>query len=56
MGVAGFGAALGVHHVIGYTDFMHVLPAYAGLFLFAGTALRLAGEYRAARGISARQE
>ena len=46
MGVVGFGAALGVHHVIGYTDVTHVMPAYAGLFLFVGTAIRLAQEYR----------
>jgi hypothetical protein len=48
MGVAGFGAALGVHHVIGYTDFVHLAPAYVGGVLFVLTAARLAWEYRAA--------
>ena len=40
MGLFGFGAALGVHLAIGYTDFLHLLPAYAGLLMFvAGEAL-----------------
>jgi hypothetical protein len=34
MGMAGFGAALGVHFAIGYTDVIHLSPAYAGLLLF----------------------
>lgn len=39
MGLCGFGAALGVHFAIGYTDFLHLSPAYAGLLMFvAGTA------------------
>jgi hypothetical protein len=42
MGVCGFGAALGVHFVIGYTDFVHLTPAYAGLLLFAVGTLFLA--------------
>lgn len=33
-GVSGFGAAIGVHFVIGYTDFSHLAPAYAGLALY----------------------
>ena len=44
-GLAGFGSAIGVHFVIGYTDFIHLLPAYigfgiyiAGMFLFASRA------------------
>jgi len=34
MGFFGFGAALGVHLAIGYLDFLHLAPAYAGLLLF----------------------
>jgi energy-converting hydrogenase Eha subunit G len=34
MGLCGFGAALGVHVAIGYLDFSHLAPAYAGLLLF----------------------
>jgi hypothetical protein len=41
MGCAGFGAAIGVHFAVGYMDFMHLLPAFAGflLFLFAAGLL-----------------
>jgi hypothetical protein len=35
MGLCGFGAALGVHFAIGYTDFVHLSPAYAGFVIFA---------------------
>jgi hypothetical protein len=34
MGFAGFGAAIGVHFIVGYVDVLHLLPAIAGLFLF----------------------
>jgi hypothetical protein len=34
MGCAGFGGAIGVHFVVGYCDFFHLLPAFAGLFIF----------------------
>ncbi|HXA48981.1 MAG TPA: hypothetical protein VNV86_01685, partial [Candidatus Acidoferrum sp.] len=50
MGICGFGAALGVHVAIGYLDFMHLAPAYAGvgMFLsgvcFCGVALRQRGD------------
>ena len=30
-GVVGFGAALGVHLVVGYTDPPHLVPVYAGI-------------------------
>ncbi len=44
MGVCGFGAAMGVHIVIGYIDFLHLLPAYAGFLIFAvGMALLTRG-------------
>ncbi len=33
-GITGFGAAIGVHFVIGYTDFVHLLPAYIGAISF----------------------
>ena len=33
-GVAGFGAAIGVHLVVGYTDLLHLGPAIAGAALF----------------------
>jgi hypothetical protein len=46
MGVAGFGAAIGVHPAIGYTEFTHLAPAYVGALLFAATVLRLNREYR----------
>jgi hypothetical protein len=36
MGLFGFGAALGVHGAIGYLDFVHLAPAYAGFLLFLG--------------------
>ena len=47
MGLAGFGTAIGVHPAIGYTDFVHLAPAYAGAVLFVGTLVRLAMEYAA---------
>lgn len=34
MGFAGFGAAIGVHFVVGYVDFFHLLPAFAGFCIF----------------------
>jgi hypothetical protein len=46
MGLAGFGAALGVHGVIGYTDSVHLLPAYLGCVFFLATVVRLTYEYR----------
>jgi hypothetical protein len=47
MGIAGFGAALGVHFAIGYTDFIHLVPAYLGCILFLATVARLILETRA---------
>ena len=44
MGLCGFGAALGVHFAVGYTDSFHLSPAYAGFLLFAvGAALLATG-------------
>jgi hypothetical protein len=34
MGCAGFGTAIGVHFVVGYVDFFHLLPAFAGSCIF----------------------
>jgi hypothetical protein len=42
-GLAGFGAAIGVHLVVGYTDLLHLAPAVAGAGLFV-IGLVLAGE------------
>ncbi|MEM8954225.1 MAG: hypothetical protein AAGD22_08750 [Verrucomicrobiota bacterium] len=33
-GFAGFGCAIGVHYVIGYTDFIHLAPAWIGFAFF----------------------
>ena len=40
-GSAGFGSALGVHFLIGYTSFSHLVPAYAGAAVFALSITRL---------------
>ena len=48
MGIFGFGTAIGVHPVIGYTDFVHLAPAYFGALVFLATVFRLAREQRAA--------
>jgi hypothetical protein len=42
-GSAGFGTALGVHFLIGYTSFSHLAPAYAGAAAFALAIARLHG-------------
>jgi hypothetical protein len=34
MGSAGFAGAIGVHFAVGYLDFFHLLPAFAGFFIF----------------------
>jgi hypothetical protein len=46
MGFVGFGAAMGVHPAIGYTDFVHLAPAYVGALAFLATVLRLDQEHR----------
>jgi hypothetical protein len=33
-GLAGFGCAIGIHPVVGYTSFVHLLPAYLGALAF----------------------
>jgi hypothetical protein len=52
MGLFGFGAALGVHGAIGYLDFVHLAPAYAGLLLFLAGWTLCARAYRADKGWS----
>ena len=44
MGLCGFGAAVGVHPAIGYTDFVHLAPAYLGCVAFVLTVVRLGRE------------
>ena len=47
MGCVGFGCAIGVHFVVGYTDFLHLLPAFVGCALFlAAAGLLWAGRTR----------
>ena len=43
-GLAGYGAALGVHYAVGYHSPFHLAPAFAGLALF-GTAMALSYPY-----------
>lgn len=52
MGLAGFGTAIGVHPAIGYTDLVHLAPAYLGCLMFTATVARLAYEYRTAKSYS----
>ncbi|HZF54265.1 MAG TPA: hypothetical protein VE093_36715 [Polyangiaceae bacterium] len=33
-GVVGFACAIGIHPIVGYTDFVHLAPAYAGAITF----------------------
>ncbi len=43
-GIAGFGAAIGVHPAVGYTDWFHLAPAMVGGVLFVvGLALTAPG-------------
>lgn len=47
MGCAGFGFAIGVHFVVGYRDFLHLLPALVGFLLFVVADGMLWAEWRA---------
>lgn len=53
MGFCGFGAALGVHFAIGYTDFIHLSPAYAGFLIFLSGTAMLARKLTASRARAA---
>lgn len=46
MGCAGFGFAIGVHFVVGYRDFFHLLPAFIGFALFLLADAMLWTEWR----------
>jgi hypothetical protein len=46
MGCSGFGFAIGVHFVVGYRDFFHLLPAFLGYFLFIVADALLWAEWR----------
>jgi hypothetical protein len=46
-GSTGFGCAVGVHFLIGYTSFTHLLPAYAGAAAFLCGITLLARPMRA---------
>jgi hypothetical protein len=46
-GAAGFGCAIGVHYVEGYTNLVHLGPAFAWVGLFASSiALEIVGMRR----------
>jgi hypothetical protein len=47
-GLAGYGAAIGVHYAVGYHSPFHLAPAFAGLALFGG-AMALSYPYLTAR-------
>jgi hypothetical protein len=52
MGAAGFGGAIGVHFVVGYVDFYHLLPAFLGFLLFLlATSLLWIGWRRGSRAV-----
>lgn len=40
-GLVGFGTSIGVHAVVGYMDFVHLLPAYVGALAFLAGIARL---------------
>lgn len=50
MGLAGFGAAIGVHFAVGYLDFFHLLPAFLGFLIFIAADLLLMYAWRAQCG------
>jgi hypothetical protein len=53
-GLLAYGCAIGVHFVVGYTDFVHLLPAWLGLgLLLAGCAL--AWPWASAAGVVTRR-
>jgi hypothetical protein len=53
-GLAGFGCAIGVHYIEGYTDVTHLAPAILGAFIFlSGTACEVID---ARRGLSVRDQ
>jgi hypothetical protein len=53
-GTAGFGCAIGVHFFEGYTNPVHLAPAFAGAFLFVASSLCETIGYRSELGRVAR--
>ncbi len=53
MGCAGFGGALGVHFAVGYLDFFHLLPGFAGFFIFLVADALLLAAWRRQPGSAA---
>ncbi|HRW04406.1 MAG TPA: hypothetical protein P5121_04890 [Caldilineaceae bacterium] len=45
-GWIGFGCAVGIHWLVGYTDVTHLLPAYAGLWVLASGLWLVQGEFK----------
>jgi hypothetical protein len=56
MGCAGFGAALGVHFIVGYRDFLHLLPGFVGFAIFILADVLLWAGWRKSAPISSLQE
>ncbi len=52
-GLAGYGAAIGVHYAVGYESPLHLAPAFAGLLLFSGS-MALSYPYLTARDVRER--
>jgi hypothetical protein len=48
MGLSGFGCAIGIHFVVGYTDLLHLLPAFFGFAVFIAADVLLWLGYRRA--------
>ena len=53
MGISGFGAATAVHFAVGYVDFLHLLPGFAGFGLFLAANSLLYIGWRNLRAIPA---
>ena len=54
MGCAGFGAAIGVHFVVGYVNFLHLLPAFIGFLIFVAADGFLLAAWQAERHTKSR--
>jgi dihydroorotate dehydrogenase len=54
LGAPAYAAALGMHAWVGYTDWRHIVPALAGLVLWAG-GLALSGGYLGRRGAAGQE-
>jgi hypothetical protein len=56
MGCAGFATAIGVHFVVEYVDFLHLLPAFAGLSIFILADALLWAAWRAEAGVNVQNQ